>query len=251
MPRCLLVLLSLALLIAKAHAGTYCIRAYTTANGKESLPSNFVTRTVTDPATTVTVSWVNPSTYDDNSSLAAAAITQTRVAWGTCAGDVFTKLGEQKLSGAPTSTILSLDDPTPPTCGAAPPLQTKVATCTPPAVGNWTQTAGWTAADPPACWVPNTTWVPTESAAGVCATPPPPALTTADTKAYELRSATLPLAWVGLVRKGMPCGPETMTRNGVTYCRVALWRADGVPQALVVVWPQNALGVEFWVKASP
>lgn len=254
MPRFTIVLLCLALLIAKAHAGTYCIRASTTANGKESLPTNFVTREVTAPATAFKISWVNPPTYDDNSPLPASEITQTRVAWGTCAGDVFTKMGEQKIPGAPTSTILSLDDPTPPpppTCGASPAPESRQQTCTAPSIGQWSQSRTYTSADPPACWTAGP-WVPSEAAAGVCVTPPPPPLKTSSALTFQLRTVAgaQSMLAVGLVPVGLPCGPQTQIVSGVKYCRVPLWRPDGSLQIAMPGWPTVLSETDFWARTQ-
>lgn len=70
-------------------------------------------------------------------------------------------------------------------------------------------------------------------------------LTTGATTVYEARSATMPLALIGLTAIGQPCGPETLIRNGVKYC--------GVPKSAIdaVVWPADLAGVIFWVRAAP
>jgi hypothetical protein len=150
-------------------------------------------------------------------------------------------LGESVPSNPVSKTVAET-----PICGAAPAPQTRQATCPAPTVGNFTQTNAWTSVAAPECWA--AAWLPTDPPTGICATPP---LVTASTKAYEQVSSTLPLAWRGLVRIGTPCGPETLVRNSVKYCRVPLWRADGAPQVLVVVWPSTDAITDFWVKASP
>jgi hypothetical protein len=219
----------------------------------------------------VQVTWPQPTQNTDGTALAAKDITGNRIVWGTCSGSSITPVGQHMLG---PSTADSIDLPAgtwcivataitakgesaptnnasvtvvvEPVCPSAPASETRQQVCPAPTIGSYTQTHGWTSVAAPACWTPDA-WAPVTPPAGMCAT----ALVTADTKAYELRSATLPLAWVGLVRVGAPCGPETIVRNGVTYCRVTMWRPDGALQMAPVVWPQNASGTDYWVKASP
>jgi hypothetical protein len=55
-------------------------------------------------AATVTVSWTNPTQYEDGSSLPASDIERTRIEYGTCNGQAFgNKLGEFTANGAATT----------------------------------------------------------------------------------------------------------------------------------------------------
>lgn len=109
----------------------------------------------------------------------------------------------------------------PPTCGAAPPIETRSNTCPAPLVGAWSQTHTWTAAPPPACWTADA-WVPATPPVGVCAAPS--ALVTAGPLAYVPSSAAM--VFVGYVAANLPCGPETKTVAGVKYCHLAYTQVD-------------------------
>lgn len=55
-------------------------------------------------AETVTLTWVNPTQYEDGSALPAGHIEQTRIEYGTCNGQEFgTPLGSFTASGAATT----------------------------------------------------------------------------------------------------------------------------------------------------
>jgi hypothetical protein len=211
------------------------------------------------------VSWPQPTQNTDGTALAASAITGNRVVWGTCSGSTFTPAGQHQL---PPSTSDSIDLPagtwcvvataitakgesaptnpasivisTEPVCPSAPASETRQQVCPAPTVGSFTQTHGWTSTPAPTCWTPDA-WSPVTPPAGVCADSP---LVTGTTAAYELRSASLPLALVGLVPAGIGCGPETMVRNGIKYCRVSKVAVD------MVAWPQNLAITDLWVKAA-
>lgn len=129
---------------------------------------------------------------------------------------------------------------TAPTCGPAPATETRSQVCPAPLVGNWSQTRGYLSIAAPACWQADA-WLPTDPPAGVCASP---ALVTADTKAYEKRSATLPLALIGFVPAGIPCGPETIVVNAVKYCKVSKSIVDAV------VWPADLTQTDFWARSK-
>ena len=72
---------------------------------------------------------------------------------------------------------------------------------------------------------------------------PPSGLVTGASTAYEFRTGATPLALVGLVRKGIPCGPATQTINGALYCEVPKVAVD------VVVWPTNLAVTQLWARA--
>jgi hypothetical protein len=60
-------------------------------------------------AATVTVSWMLPTQYVDNSALAVADIGSTTVEYGSCVAAAFgTKAGQVVASGAMTSTTVDL-----------------------------------------------------------------------------------------------------------------------------------------------
>jgi hypothetical protein len=67
---------------------------------------------------------------------------------------------------------------------------------------------------------------------------------TADQRAYQFKSATLPLALVGMVAVGVPCGPQTQTINGVKYCHITKAQVD------MVVWPNDLTLTDFWARAQ-
>jgi hypothetical protein len=73
---------------------------------------------------------------------------------------------------------------------------------------------------------------------------PPTGVTTAETIAYEFKPSTNTLAAIGLVPSGIPCGPETKTIAGVTYCRLDRTNAD--------LWtrPADLKLNDVWVRAS-
>lgn len=127
-----------------------------------------------------------------------------------------------------------------PTCPPQPAPQTRAQACIPPLVGSWSQTLTYTSVAAPACWQPGV-WLPTEAPAGVCATP---VLVTADQRAYQFKSATLPLALVGMVAVGAPCGPLTQVVNGVRYCHITKSQVD------MVVWPNDLTLTDFWARAQ-
>jgi hypothetical protein len=136
----------------------------------------------------------------------------------------------------------------PPTCPAQPAPETRAQACVAPTIGSWSQTHGWTSVAAPACWEA-APWTPASAPAGVCATPAP--LVAGATNLYAYRSTTLPMALVGVVRLGMPCGPETKTVNGTKYCRVPLWRPDGAAQIAMFGVPPDLTLTDYWVKAAP
>lgn len=139
------------------------------------------------------------------------------------------------------STTVAAD---PPPCGPAPTNESRPQSCPAPTIGSFTQTRTWTSAPAPTCWVPDP-WIPYVAPGGICASPMVP-LVTGATTAYEVRGASgnLPLALVGLVPISLPCGPETLLRNGVKYCRVAKTAVD------VVVWPADLAVTDLWVRAK-
>jgi len=170
-------------------------------------------------AGTLTVTWVNPVTYSDNSALAATDITQTRVEYGTCNGTAFgTRINQGAVQGTLTTIVFS----------NLPPATYCVRAYT---------TAKGVESIASAVSISTITQPP----------PNPPTLVTGSTSAYEARpaSTTAPLALVGLTQLGAPCGPETKVINGTTYCRVAKSSVDAV------VWPQNLALNDLWVKAAP
>lgn len=73
---------------------------------------------------------------------------------------------------------------------------------------------------------------------------PPTGVKTAETVAYEYRPSTNTLARIGVVPSGIPCGPETKTVSGVTYCRLDRAKAD------LVNWPSDPKLMDVWVKAG-
>lgn len=157
----------------------------------------------------------------------------------------YTASAESELTVAAQTTVVG------PQCGPAPPTESQQQICTAPLIGNWQQTRTYVSAPAPQCWIPGP-WVPTEAAAGVCASPPTPSLVTTDTAAYELRgTAFVPtMNLVGLVPLAAPCGPDTQVVKGVKYCRIQIWKA-GVPQVLLTVFPVDFKVTGVWAKTAP
>lgn len=127
--------------------------------------------------------------------------------------------GESLPSNSVSAEVTGTEPP--PTCGSAPPIETRSNTCPAPFVGAWTQTRTSTAAPPPTCWVPDA-WVPATPPAGMCAAPS--ALVTAGPLAYVPSSTAM--VFVGYVAANLPCGPETKTVAGVKYCHLAYTQVD-------------------------
>jgi len=131
----------------------------------------------------------------------------------------------------------------PPTCSAAPAVESRQVTCTPPLVGNWTQSHGWTSIAAPACWQADA-WLPTQPPVGQCALPSP--LLTAGPLSYSLGgTATAPtMTAIGLIAAGLPCGPDTKTVANVKYCRIVRAQTD------FVNWPTDLKAVDIWAKSQ-
>lgn len=70
--------------------------------------------------------------------------------------------------------------------------------------------------------------------------PGPPGLTVQQPTAYEYKPGTNSMARIGLVPVGTPCGPETKSISGVTYCRLAPIGVD------FVNWPSNLKIMDAW-----
>lgn len=213
-----------------------------------------------------TLNWTHPARYVDGTPLTLPEIAQTRIEFGTCAGNVFAKLGQVTKAAPATTTVATVpaatncyraftstvggvesdattllpDQP----CPARPATETRQQACTPPLVGNWPQTRGWASIAAPACWEA-AAWLPTQAPAGVCAAVPTN-FVTADTKAYEVRTgASVFLTLVGITPAGVSCGPQTQKINGLTYCRIPITQAD------LVNFPSNVALTELWVRAAP
>jgi hypothetical protein len=159
----------------------------------------------------------------------------------------YSPAGESEPSAITSYTVTGT---TPPTCPAQPAL-TQPQTCVAPTIGSWTQSRTVTSVAAPACWEAGP-WTPDVAPAGVCASPPP-ALVTSSTQAFELRgTATAPtLSFVGIVQLGRPCGPEIQVVQGLKYCRVPVWRADGALQAALTNSPLDFKVTGVWVRTSP
>lgn len=192
----------------------------------------------------VTLSWVAPTQNIDNTPLTnligyrieyGANDFGTRVTVGPgLTRYVLTDLPEGSwqfrlvsLSGSgesqptnPVSAVVTGTEP-PPTCGTAPPIETRSNTCTAPLVGAWTQTHSWTAAPHPTCWTADA-WVPATPPVGMCAAPS--ALVTAGPLAYVPSGTSM--LFVGYVAAGLPCGPETKTVANVKYCHLTYTQVD-------------------------
>lgn len=168
-------------------------------------------------ASTVTVSWTNPTQYTDGSALAASDITQTRVEYGTCSGALFgSKLGQFTVAGNGTS-------------GTSPQL----------APGTY-------------CFQAFTTAAGVESAASVAVSgvvpqpaPKPPVLKTTVAIAYAPVQGSFGLAQVravGLVAIGTPCD-ASKNYAGVYY---------GIPRSAVKPFqPGLAVPLQVYGKCSP
>jgi hypothetical protein len=177
-----------------------------------------------------------------------ATVTTTSYAFtGLTAGTWYAAVEAYQTDGARSdlSTVVSrtLTATTPPpTCPAQPAPESRTQTCAAPTIGSWTQSHSWTSAPAPACWTADQ-WLPPSAPDGVCASPPQ--LVTADTKAYQFKGTTSPLALVGMVAAGAPCGPATQVISGVKYCHITKSQVD------MVVWPTDLTLTDFWAKASP
>lgn len=63
-------------------------------------------------AGTANVTWINPTQYDDNTTLAPADIASTTIEFGTCSGSSFgTKAGQVVVTGA--ATVATVENLTP------------------------------------------------------------------------------------------------------------------------------------------
>lgn len=149
------------------------------------------------------------------------------------------------IESDPSATVTSIIPPADPVCAGAPANETRSQACPAPTTGTFEQAHGWTSVAAPACWSADP-WTPATPEPGSCLSP----LVTISTSVYEFRSATAPLALIGLTKVGIPCGPETQIRNAVKYCRVPLWRPDGSLQISIVSWPANLAGTDFWARAQ-
>jgi len=145
-------------------------------------------------ASAVVVSWTNPTTYTDGTSIPSGVLTGTRVEWGTCAGSAFgTKAGEQTIP----QPMVSVD------LGAFAPgthcFRTYARTAT--AESGPSMVAQKTVAAP----IPN-----------------PPTLLTVSGLAYELNANKLGTRVVGNVELGTACiEPLRALSNGQKYYQVA------------------------------
>lgn len=240
MPRLLMVFLCLSLVFTCARAGDVTVRWQPpTANTDGSMPPDlggYVVSCSTDPA--IPAGNLKTVTLTDPALTSYVVTDLTPGTWYFTLRSV--ALTDPKVLSQRTNITSSVVAAEPPPCGPAPASESRPQTCPAPTIGNWTQTHGWTAAPAPTCWTPDA-WLPTNAPAGICATP---SLTTASTKAYEQVSATLPLALRGLTLTGLPCGPETLVRNGVRYCVVSRSAVD------LVVWPSDLALTKLWVPTQ-
>lgn len=229
MPRLLLALFCLAFVFTKAHAVETTITCTPPVENIDGTPL---------------INLAGFKLYGANSNtvrqtLPVCRFTETGLTQGDHAWYV-TAYNIANIESAPTNVVHFMVASA--TCPATPAPESRQQTCTAPSIGNWTQTRNFVPADPPTCWVSGTIWVPTEAAAGVCVSPPE--LTVASTSAYQFKSATLPMALVGIVLMGSPCGPETKLMNGVKYCRIGKEAVD------LVVWPSDLSLTDFWARAQ-
>jgi hypothetical protein len=135
----------------------------------------------------------------------------------------FTSADEESVPSNPVATIIGPEIP-PPQCGPSPPPETNPQICTAPLIGNWQQSRTYQSAPPPACWTPGP-WVPTEAAAGVCASP---ALVTTGTYSYCVTgTATAPtMTSIGYLDAGAPCGPAVRQVGSVKFCQIDRHQTD-------------------------
>lgn len=232
MPRFAIILLCLAVLFAKAHAAETTITCMPPTENMDGSPLTNLAGFKLYGAISNTVRQTLPVCR-----FTEANLTQGDHVW------YVTAYNSANVESAPTNVVhfVVASTPPPPSCGASPAAESRPQICTAPSIGNWTQTRIYTSVEAPACWTPGP-WIPTEAAAGVCASPPE--LTAASTSAYQYKSATLPMALVGIVLAGTPCGPETKLVNGVKYCRLSKEAVD------LVVWPSDLSLSEYWARSQ-
>jgi hypothetical protein len=211
------------------------------------------------PTAGTQITWTLPTQNEDGSALTNLLGIRVYVADGTKVAELgkvtswtptvagtyyvtaFTSSAESKASA---SVAFAGPPAPPPTCSATPPpVESRQMTCTPPTVGMWTQTHGWTSIAAPACWQEDA-WLPTQPPVGQCAAPSP--LLTAGPLSYSPGgTATAPtMTAIGLIAAGLPCGPDTKTVANVKYCRIVRAQTD------FVNWPTDLKAVDIWAKSQ-